>query len=120
MYCTKCGSELKETSKFCPKCGVEVYRDNKKESIKSIFLIILGFFLPIVGFILFLVWKEKKPVKSSSTGWGSLLGLVFRIIVLIWIVLMIYIFRFDIRKTIIDKSTPTVEEKFYDMYGDSM
>ena len=120
MYCTSCGTELKETSKYCPKCGVEIYRDNKNESIKSILLMIMGFFLPIVGFILYLVWKEKRPVKANSTKWGSMLGMVFRLVIIIWVILMLIIFREPIERTIIDKSTPTVEEKFYDKYGDSM
>lgn len=48
---------------------------------------ILGFFLPIVGFILWLVWKDEHPARSRSAGIGCLvsvcLGFVGSILYLI-------------------------------------
>lgn len=48
---------------------------------------ILGFFIPIVGFILWLVWKDEHPAKSRSAGIGCLvsvcLGVVGSIIYII-------------------------------------
>lgn len=48
---------------------------------------ILGFFLPIVGFILWLVWKDEHPARSRSAGIGCLvsvcLGVVGSILYLI-------------------------------------
>lgn len=48
---------------------------------------ILGFFLPIVGFILWLVWKDEHPARSRSAGIGCLvsvcLGVVGSIIYII-------------------------------------
>lgn len=48
---------------------------------------ILGFFIPIVGFILWLVWKDEHPAKSRSAGIGCLvsvcLGVVGSILYLI-------------------------------------
>lgn len=48
---------------------------------------ILGFFLPIVGFILWLVWKDEQPARSRSAGIGCLvsvcLGVVGSIIYII-------------------------------------
>ena len=35
---------------------------------------ILGFFLPIVGFILWLVWKDEHPARSRSAGIGCLVS----------------------------------------------
>ena len=26
MFCSKCGSEMSETARFCPACGAPVYR----------------------------------------------------------------------------------------------
>ena len=46
---------------------------------------ILSFFLPILGYIFYLVWQTKKPLKSKSCGWGS----VFYIVVAIIIILII-------------------------------
>lgn len=48
---------------------------------------ILGFFIPIVGFILWLVWKDEHPARSRSAGIGCLvsvcLGVVGSIIYII-------------------------------------
>lgn len=41
---------------------------------------ILGFFFPIVGLILFLVWKNTKPKSAKVSGIGALIGFVFNII----------------------------------------
>ena len=37
---------------------------------------ILGFCLPIVGLILFLVWKDSKPKTAHVAGKGALVGAV--------------------------------------------
>jgi uncharacterized Zn finger protein (UPF0148 family) len=37
---------------------------------------ILGFFFPLVGFILFLVWQTEKPLTAKSAGTGALIGLI--------------------------------------------
>ncbi len=35
---------------------------------------VLGFFFPIVGLILFLVWKQSKPKCAKMAGIGALVG----------------------------------------------
>jgi hypothetical protein len=42
---------------------------------------ILGFFLPLVGLILFLVWRKETPRKAKSAGLGALIGVVLEIII---------------------------------------
>lgn len=37
---------------------------------------VLGFFIPIVGLILFLVWKDQKPLSSKKAGLGALIGVI--------------------------------------------
>lgn len=48
---------------------------------------ILGFFIPIVGFILWLIWKDEHPARAKSAGIGCLvsvcLGVVGSILYLI-------------------------------------
>ncbi|MDR0285639.1 MAG: hypothetical protein LBI33_12260 [Propionibacteriaceae bacterium] len=45
---------------------------------------VLGFFIPVVGLILFLVWREQTPLKAKSAGKGALIsviaGVVFYVI----------------------------------------
>ena len=44
---------------------------------------ILSFFLPIVGLILFLVWKNKKPRAAKASGIGALVGFILFLILII-------------------------------------
>jgi zinc transporter ZupT len=46
---------------------------------------VLGFFFPIVGLILWLVWRENLPRKAKSCGKGALVG------ALIWVALYVLI-----------------------------
>ena len=43
----------------------------------------LGFFIPIVGLILYLVWKDQTPLKAKSAGKGALIGAI------VWTILSI-------------------------------
>lgn len=42
---------------------------------------LLGFILPIVGFILWLVWKNSKPNRASSLIKGAVVGFVIGVAV---------------------------------------
>ncbi|GAA6323436.1 hypothetical protein F350042L8_05340 [Fusobacterium ulcerans] len=50
----------------------------------------LGFFIPIVGFILWLVWRDEKPKTAKSLGIGALVGviIVFIFIVIYFLIMM--------------------------------
>ena len=37
---------------------------------------VLGFFFPIVGLILFIVWKDQYPLRSKSAGKGALISVI--------------------------------------------
>ena len=41
---------------------------------------VLGFFFPIVGLILFLVWKNTKPQSAKVAGIGAIIGFVLGLI----------------------------------------
>lgn len=41
---------------------------------------ILGFLIPIIGLILFIVWKDSKPKSSSAAGKGALIGFIVGIL----------------------------------------
>ena len=50
----------------------------------------LGFFIPIVGFILWLVWRDEKPKTAKSLGIGALVGVIigFTFIVIYFLIMM--------------------------------
>ncbi|MFR2340382.1 MAG: hypothetical protein ACLS7X_14010 [Mediterraneibacter gnavus] len=40
----------------------------------------LGCCIPIVGLVLFLVWKDTKPKTSKAAGIGALVGVILMIL----------------------------------------
>ena len=46
---------------------------------------VLGFCIPLVGLILFLVWKDQKPKTAKVAGMGALISVC---IAVVWYILM--------------------------------
>ena len=40
----------------------------------------LGFFFPVVGLILYLVWKDQTPLRARSAGKGALIGMIVGVV----------------------------------------
>ena len=87
-YCSYCGKELKESTYFCANCGKEIQDSNIKKEKASIWWGVLGFFFPLVGFILFLVWLKERPLASKYSGIGALI----RILLYIYAIFILIIF----------------------------
>lgn len=51
----------------------------KKEEKGNFGWAVLGFFFPLVGFILFLVWKNDRKGDSKMAGIGALVGVCVNI-----------------------------------------
>ena len=94
MYCKNCGQELSETDAFCTQCGQSVAEKNeslpavieeKKVVKKARFAwAVLGFFIPVAGLILFIIWKSEHPDVARKAGIGALAGVVTEVIVAIF------------------------------------
>ena len=85
-FCGNCGSELKNDK--CPKCDkVEVKKETKKVETKSegssFGWALLGFFVPMAGLILFLVFLNSKKNISKGAGIGALVRVGLAIITII-------------------------------------
>ncbi len=81
-YCSKCGIEKEEFGQ-CPNCGYQ--EPNQMNQVnpndKGGFLyFLLGACIPIVGFILFFVWKDTNPKSGKAAGLGALMILPMIII----------------------------------------
>ncbi len=44
---------------------------------------VLGFFIPLVGLILFLVWKATNPKSAKAAGIGALIGMILNLLLVI-------------------------------------
>lgn len=81
-YCTKCGKEINEDAIICIHCGCSINntQTNKEPDNDNIGWGFLGFFVPIVGFILWLIWKDEAPKKSKNLGIGALVALCIAVL----------------------------------------
>ena len=102
MYCIKCGKEIEEGAAFCPACGasqqpqqppVQQPVQNWQQPVQQptegggAGWGVLGFCIPIVGLILFLVWKDTKPKSSKAAGIGAMISVILSVV--LYVLMMI-------------------------------
>lgn len=75
-YCSKCGKELFDEAVYCPGCGCPTAPAKRVQDAPSMGFAVLCFFFPIVGLILYLLWKDSQPLKAKSAGKGALIGVI--------------------------------------------
>ena len=52
---------------------------------------ILAFFIPIVGFILWLIWKDEHPARAKSAGIGCLVSICLGVVGVILYVVLVFV-----------------------------
>lgn len=93
-YCGNCGNQVDEKAYICPKCGGVVNNNlNGKDTINvvdngGIGWAFLGFFFPVVGLILYLVWKDSKPKSAKSAGKGALISVIIGIVIYVLVMIL--------------------------------
>ena len=114
--CKNCGKPLQEGTMFCPYCGASVANGQapsqaawqpwappqpsqcaapyaqgapapRADDAPSGGFFALGFFFPLIGLILFLVWKDQLPKRAKSCGKGALVGVIVQFV--FWLILVI-------------------------------
>ena len=85
MFCPHCGEQIAAQAEICPKCGVRVKNvigAGSGEDKPNIAVNLLSFCcIPLLGIVLFFVWKDNKPVAAKSALIWSLVSIG------LWIVL---------------------------------
>lgn len=93
-YCRRCGAEISEGTLFCPKCGEAVNAQAPAQEYQtytapsqpaandtgSFGWGVLGFCIPLVGLILFLVWKDSKPKTAKKAIIGAAISVGISIV----------------------------------------
>lgn len=82
MYCKYCGEQIDDRASVCPKCGVAVAKSNSNDAPSGGFAF-LCFLFPLLGLILYLVWKDDYPQKAKSCGKGAIIGVIVSIVITI-------------------------------------
>ena len=97
-YCTKCGNEMLDEAVVCVKCGCMATPVQQQQTAvqpqpspadqKSFGFATLCFFFPVIGLILYLVWKKEFPLKAGSCGKGALIGLIVSIVLYVVMIVL--------------------------------
>lgn len=99
MYCKNCGQSVDTTSVFCSHCGAKLdnrYAVHNDDDKSSFAFGLLGFFIPLAGFILFLVYEGKRPKRAKCAGKGALIGFVTKIVISIVCTILSIVFSFSL------------------------
>lgn len=79
-FCKNCGTEIDDRAVVCPKCGVAQQTVPVGEDNGGFGWGLLGFCIPVVGLVLFLVWKDTKPKTAKVAGMGALISVILSIV----------------------------------------
>ena len=83
------GNTAQNGAQTPPQGGYDPYaykRYTAPDDAKSVGFGILAFFFPMVGFILWLVWRDNYPLRARSCGKGVLAGIILYVIMVIIVV----------------------------------
>lgn len=91
-FCAKCGQEINSEAVVCVHCGCATKGGTSSEDKPSFLWSLLGFWQPLIGFILFAIWNTEKPLTAKCCLKGAIasfiLGAVFFVIYIIFIVVV--------------------------------
>ena len=105
-YCRNCGERIDDDTIICPKCGAtqsvssnmninleskpQPYQQPASQVVDNGGFLwgLLGCCIPIVGLVLFLVWKDTKPRTAKAAGIGALVSVIIGVL---WYVIMFLI-----------------------------
>lgn len=87
-YCSTCGAELHDNAVICVKCGCPVtpppQSSSEMQQAKnddSPGMTLLSIVLPLIGILLYFMYKDDKPIIADGCRRGSLVGLMIGIII---------------------------------------
>lgn len=86
-FCKNCGQQIDDKAVICPSCGVAQTTTPAVVDNGGFGWGVLGCCIPIVGLILFLIWKDTKPKTAKAAGIGALVSV--GIAVLYYIVIIV-------------------------------
>ncbi|NCU32722.1 MAG: zinc ribbon domain-containing protein [Candidatus Moranbacteria bacterium] len=76
-YCNHCGQQLADNAVYCPRCGKSLTAGGENPNdTGSVGWGFLGFFIPVVGIILYFLWKREQPKNAKRAGVGALVSII--------------------------------------------
>lgn len=71
-YCHSCAQEIKEEAEICPSCGV---RQKPADDPADILPKAASCCIPLVGIILYFMWKDTKPKAAKDVCTWAWIGI---------------------------------------------
>ena len=87
-FCKNCGRQIDDRAAICPVCGVAQNNTPAPVDNGGFGWNLLGCCIPLVGLILYLVWKDTKPNTAKAAGIGALVGVGINVVCSILSMLM--------------------------------
>ena len=97
MFCKNCGSQIDDNAVACPHCGIATDNFYMNRGIAPSYndapsggFAVLCFFFPVIGLILYIIWRDTMPMRARSCGKGAITGVIVEVVlVIILVVLMV-------------------------------
>ena len=80
-FCKNCGAQIDDQAAVCASCGSAQNTAPAVVDKGGFGWGVLGCCIPIVGLILFLVWKDTKPKTAKAAGIGALVSVIAGVVV---------------------------------------
>lgn len=102
-FCYNCGNKINENDSYCSHCGLKLGNVDNNYSSQNVSVDdkggfgwgVLGYFIPLVGLILFLSWKDEKPKTAKAAGKGALISVIVNAVVSILFFIFIITLNFS-------------------------
>lgn len=76
MICQQCGKDNDDNADICPDCENDLQNEavdgSQDTTVGRLGVLFLGF--PILGFLMYFIWKGTKPEKAKTAGYLGLFG----------------------------------------------
>ena len=82
-FCKYCGAQIDDNAVVCTSCGASQSTAPAVVDKGGFGWGLLGWCVPIVGLILFLVWKDTKPKTAKAAGIGALVSVILGVVIYI-------------------------------------
>lgn len=79
-FCKNCGKEIDDAAVICPHCGVAQQAMPQVVDQGGFGWGLLGFCIPLVGLILYLVWHDTRPITAKAAGKGALISVIIVVV----------------------------------------
>lgn len=92
-YCPNCGNEVNKEQDVCLNCGKALKNIPTANDDGGAIWLVVGLFVPVVGLILYLIWKDERPLSAKQAGKGALISVIAGVVLaIVSIIIMIIAF----------------------------